>query len=227
MTQDWFNQVSKSALCDPETLEATYDIATAILSRGVPGDFVECGVFAGAHCAVMAKAMMDYDMRVRANERPDVRSHARDLRGMRVHLFDSFTGIPPHGPNDIEFRESGYKGGESACSRAQVEANMQRWGIPSELLVYHEGLFEKTIPPVLGELDWTTAFPSYLGFQNIALLRLDGDLYESTKVCVEYLLPLVSRGGWVCVDDFNLSGCRQAVMEKIVPAPIYWRVPSK
>jgi len=222
MTKQWFDEVAKSALCDPETLEATYDIATALLNRGVPGDFVECGVYAGAQCAVMARAMADHaDMCF---------DNGYDLGGTmlarRVHLFDSFAGIPPHGPNDIEFRESGYKGGESACSRAQVEANMQRWGIPSELLVYHEGLFSETIPDAC--LSPGMEMRQRLGLNHpIALLRLDGDLYESTKVCIEYLLPLVSRGGWVCVDDFNLSGCRQAIMEKIIPAPIMWRVPTK
>jgi len=99
---------------------------------------------------------------------------------------------------------------------------MQRWGIPSELLVYHEGLFSPTIP------DYCLKRVSDFGPPwEIALLRLDGDLYESTKTCIEFLLPRVSRGGWVCVDDFNLSGCRQAVMEKIVPSPIYWRNPTK
>jgi O-methyltransferase len=219
MTKEWLDRVAQTALCYRETLEATYDIATSLLSRGIPGDFVECGVFAGSHCAVMARAIMDYNLHVRANERPDVRSTARDLRGMRVHLFDSFTGIPQAGPNDIEFLEAGKKPGESTCSRAQVEAYMKEWGIPSELLVYHEGLFSETIP--------TFVLAANLIKVPIALLRLDGDLYESTKVCVEYLLPLVSRGGWVCVDDFNLSGCRQALLEKVVPAPIYWRIPTK
>ncbi len=218
MTKEWFDQVAKSALCDPETLEATYDIATALIAHEIPGDFVEAGVYAGAHCAIMAAAIRRYTAYGTEEERECALKK-------RVHLFDSFAGIPPHGPNDIEFRESGYKGGESACSRQQVEANMKAWGIPSELLVYHKGLFEQTIPPVLGALDWKKT--PYLGFQTIALLRLDGDLYESTKVCVEYLLPLVSRGGWVIVDDLNLSGCRQALFEKIIPAPCYFRIPCK
>ncbi len=65
------------------------------------------------------------------------------------------------------------------------------------------------------------------GVEKIAVLRLDGDLYDSTKVCLEQLEPLVSRGGWVIVDDFNLSGCRKAVLEHVVPAPVYWRKPTK
>jgi O-methyltransferase len=214
MTQDWFNEVAKSALCDPETLEATYDIAVALIRRDISGDFVEAGVYAGAHCAVMAKVIMNHMEGIGYIPR-------------RVHLFDSFSGIPPHGPNDIEFRESGYRGGESACSRQQVEANMRAWGIPAELLVYHEGLFSETVPAFcedkIGSARqmWTPVDQA-----SIALLRLDGDLYESTKDCLP-LLDHVSRGGYVIVDDFNLSGCRQAIMEKIIPAPIMWRIPCK
>ena len=58
----------------------------------------------------------------------------------------------------------------------------------------------------------------------IAALRLDGDLYASTKVCVDVLVPKVSKGGWVIVDDYHLSGCRQAVTEALgYPAPVYFQ----
>ncbi len=215
MNKQWFDQVAQSALCDPETLEATYDIATALIRREIVGDFVECGVYAGAQCAIMAAAIRRYTAYGTEAER-------ECALNKRIHLFDSFAGIPPHGPNDIEFRESGYKGGESACSRAQVEANMKAWSIPSELLVYHEGLFDLTIPEYC--LSRVTDFgPPW----KIALLRLDGDLYESTRTCVDFLLPRVWRGGWVIIDDLNLSGCRQALFEKIIPAPCYFRIPCK
>jgi hypothetical protein len=213
MTQEWLKQVAGSALCYIETLEATYDIATALIRRGIPGDFVETGVFAGAHCAVMAKAIMDWE-------------NNPELKTRRVHLFDSFTGIPQAGPLDIEFLEAGKKPGESTCSRQQVKAYMTAWGIPSELLVYHEGLFSETVPPFLDEQSVKSPMYTPAIRAGIALLRLDGDLYESTKDCMP-LLDHVSRGGYVIVDDFNLSGCRQALFEKCIPAPIMWRIPCK
>src|SRR5882724_7386981 len=99
MTQDWFNQVAKSALCDPETLEATYDIACSLIRREVPGDFVEAGVYAGAHCAVMAQAIRDVEAEFSFGP---LGIHVQNYKsGKRVHLFDSFTGIPQHGQNDI------------------------------------------------------------------------------------------------------------------------------
>jgi len=214
MTKHWLNKVAASALADRETCEATYDLCRAVLDRDVPGDFVECGVYAGAQAAIMAKALMDYhgDATLFGYDAP------HSLIKRRVHLFDTFTGIPAAEPVDHEIWEHhGAAAGESACSIEQVQFNMSQWGIPAELLVYHEGLFDVTVPP----------FAMHGNRPQIALLRLDGDLYSSTKACLDLLLPRVSRGGWVCVDDFNLHGCRKAVLEAIIPAPIYWRVPTK
>jgi O-methyltransferase len=204
MTKAWLQEVAKSALAHVESLEATYDLARACLERGVPGDFVECGVYAGAQCAVMARAIIDYE---NAEEWPS---------GRQVHLFDSFAGLPPAEPRDEEIfaKHGSTPSQECTCSLAQVQANMKRWCIPEKLLAYHPGWFEDTVPKN--------------GIATgISLLRLDGDLYQSTAVCLDHLLPLVSRGGWVIVDDFNLTGCRQAVLERVVPAPIYFRIPNK
>lgn len=210
MTREWLEQVAAQSLGYIESLEATYDIARACLEREVLGDFVECGVFAGAHCAVMAKAIMEYAV-MKSAPLPQYNLP-------RVHLFDSFQGLPAADERDQEiWAHHGAKTGEAACSLGHVEANMQRWGIPRDLLVYHKGWFHETVPYAV-EQKW---------LQKIALLRLDGDLYSSTKPCMDHLYPLVQRGGWVIVDDWNLTGCRQAVNEVVVPAPIYWRVPTK
>ena len=194
--KEFLQRVARSTLADWETLEATYTLARMVIQCELPGEFVECGVYAGGQCAIMAKAIMDAGCVHR-----------------KVHLFDSFAGIPLAGPEDSEFISAGLLAGESCVSRAQVSGNMTDWGIPDDLLVYHEGLFEDTVPAS--------------GIERIAILRLDGDLYRSTKVCMEHLYPKVVRGGWCIVDDFNLSGCRQAVFETVVPAPMYWRVPTK
>lgn len=212
MNSEWFDNVCQSALGHRSSQEQTYDLARLVLQRGIPGDFVECGVYAGASCALMAQAIVDhsgdailYDIRM-----GDVK---------RVHLFDSFAGIPKPGPHDYELRSN--VGGESACSLEEVQGNMQRWGIPDELLVYWRGDFASTTWAASGE-------GVSKQVHKIALLRLDGDLYESTLVCMEHLYPLVSPGGYVIVDDFNLSGCRKAVMEFMEDqiAPVVWRRPK-
>lgn len=206
MTREWLKNVHASALCSIETLEATYDLCRVAIERAIPGDFVECGVYAGAHPAVMGRSILD--SLVGRAVAPASNSHRR------VHLFDTFSGIPQAGPHDEEFLASGVPAHHSARSLQQVTANLEAWDLPAWLFWFHIGLFEQTT----GGLDVP---------DRIAVLRLDGDLYSSTAVCIDNLLPLVSRGGWVIVDDFNLSGCRKAVLERVVPAPIYWRVPTK
>ena len=55
--------------------------------------------------------------------------------------------------------------------------------------------------------------PAYAQRQRpIAVLRLDGDWYDSTMVCLEHLFPLVAPDGIVIIDDyFDWDGCSRAV----------------
>ena len=201
VTRRWIEALAPHCLGHVETLLSTYAIARHVLELGVPGDFVECGVYAGAQCAVMARALEDF-------------SREHSTLGRRVHLFDSFQGMPQCGPEDSEFIQAGNKPGEAACDLAGVQSNMHNWGIPEDLLVYHKGWFQDTLPYIVHRSRTLT---------EIALLRLDGDLYGSTKVCLEHLYPLVPRGGWVIVDDYPLSGCRKALHEVVgYPQPMQW-----
>lgn len=204
-TTDFLDTVARSALSTRATIQATYDIASAVIANGTPGDFVECGVYAGANAAAMARAIIDHNF-----------LRLSPLCGpRRLHLFDSFEGIPQAGPWDREYLEAGHKAGLSACSLDKVKANMRAWGIPDELLAYHSGPFSATIPV-------SVSVASICRVTGISLLRLDGDLYESTKVCMEHLYPLVTLGGWVICDDYHLSGARKAVNEVVMPGPCYW-----
>jgi hypothetical protein len=58
-----------------------------------------------------------------------------------------------------------------------------------------------------------TVLPSISIPDGISLLRLDGDLYNSTYVCLKYLYPKVIEGGLIIIDDWALPGCRQAVFD--------------
>lgn len=75
-------------------------------------------------------------------------------------------------------------------------------GYPKELIHYHVGWFQDTVPAVHQDIG------------PIAILRLDGDWYASTKVCLEYLFDKVVSGGVVVIDDYGTyEGCRRAVDE--------------
>lgn len=187
----WVDMVAQSKLGYRTTMMATYDLCLAVLRNGVEGDFAECGVYAGAELAMMARAAMDHGL------------------GRRVHAFDSFQGIPQPGIHDDEMLAAHQMKGGACCPMDDVKHNLRNWGIPEDLIVWHPGWFANTVPQFTGQL---------------ALLRLDGDLYESTKVCLDHLYPKLSVGGWCILDDYPLSGARKAMHEVVYPQPVYWQV---
>lgn len=213
--------IALAALSSVETCRSTYAVCRQALEEGIPGDFVECGVYAGSHAAIMAKTLIDDPFEgheVTNSKKPFDRCITR-----RVHLFDSFEGIPEPTEQDKEYLASGHRAGTAACSLEGVKANMKQWGIPEELLVYHPGWFDRTI---FNPLPHPWIGPH--GIEDIAVLRLDADLYESTMICMEGLYPLLSLGGFLIVDDYGLTGARQAVNDYMLNkaggfGPVYFR----
>ena len=173
--------------------EHTYKIAKELFEQNIPGDIVECGVAAGSNFAQMIKA-------------------SQDLQQSRLSWgYDSFQGIPFAGDKDtsqpglpnidkskLDKLESS---GITVHDKRGVIENLTKWGVYSEDVRLVEGWFQDTLPTTKPE--------------SIALLRLDGDLYSSTLVCLEHLYPLISKGGLVLIDDYELTGCHDAVHEYI------------
>lgn len=168
------------------TVENSYNLAK--LCCGLDGDFVECGVAAGAQVAAMYRACPD----------------------KKIWLFDSFEGIPLASKYDttqpgigvIQHDVNGYlltTSGITAVTQEQVKQHFAEWNVNDENFEYVQGWFENTVPEN--------------NIEKISLLRLDGDLYYSTKVCLKYLYPKLVKGGYLIVDDYGLDGCRLAVDE--------------
>jgi hypothetical protein len=134
---------------------------------------------------------------------------ANGITDRKIYVADSFGGLPP--PNPDRFQQdaghdfSAHK--ELAVSAEEVRSNFARYGLLDEQVVFVEGLFQETLPT--------------LAAGPFALLRLDGDLYESTYVALEHLYPKLSPGGYVIIDDFGgIVACRQAVEDYRVKAGI-------
>lgn len=198
----WLDTVTPKAYGWPESLVFTYTTAERLmLEDGVRGDFVECGVGNGAHPAVMARACDDVG----------------DLTRV-VRLFDSFQGVPHGSTPDAEWNAHYGDGsgrleptGVAACSLDDVKANLAAWGLEpeGERFRFHPGWFQDTVPLLAKTL---TQMRVEGRWDGIAFLRLDGDLYESTLTCLVHLYPLLNSGGVLCVDDYNLDGCREALI---------------
>lgn len=117
----------------------------------------------------------------------------------KLWVFDTFEGIPPPTAADPDHDIAALYTGDFRGDLAEVRALFDRLGIlsRSELV---KGLFQDTLPGCTVE--------------RIAVLHLDGDWYESVKVCLELLYDRVSPGGVVQIDDYgHWEGARRAVDE--------------
>lgn len=180
----------------PVRCKKLWDICSNVLKAQVLGDFVECGVWRGGSAGIMAQVLMRSDF---SNER-------------KLHLFDSFEGLPEPTEADGE-QAAEYSGGVNSGALKSVhqceagieivrELILQKIGFPRDRIKFHQGWFQETIP-ILGSQP-----------EKIAVLRLDGDWYDSTKVCLDHLYDRVSVGGVIILDDyFAWEGCKKAADE--------------
>jgi len=156
-----------------------------VIAEGIAGDIVETGVWRGG-ASIMARAVLAaYDEPVRC-----------------VYLADSFAGLPP--PDAARFpADAGsdlHEFRELAISLDQVRQNFATFGLLDERVRFVQGWFRDTMPD----------FPA----RQIAVLRLDGDMYESTIDPLTHLFDRVPAGGWVIVDDYHMvEACRLAVQD--------------
>jgi hypothetical protein len=173
--------------------------------NNIHGDLVECGVWKGGGVAMMAHQLKQIN----------------DLR--TLHLFDAFDDIcEPDASIDGEraiqdaggkqnatgalvsisgvYDKMGGKGNETAV----IELITQGIEYPSKYVKTYKGWFQDTLPLIGNQIN------------EIALLRLDGDWYASTKVCLDYLFEKVVKGGIIIIDDYGCyDGCKKAVDEFI------------
>lgn len=152
--------------------------------NSVPGDFVECGVWKGGNCMVMAEMLRRADM------------------NRMIWLYDTFEGMPE--PDDVDVKFTG----ETAADKwhpdwcrapfDEVEQNMKSIGYPHFKMI--KGKVEDTIPETIPD--------------QISLLRLDTDFYSSTKHELEHLFPRLSAKGVLIIDDYySWQGSRKACDE--------------
>jgi O-methyltransferase len=182
----------RATITTTERLYALYKAVEYIVRHDIPGDFVECGVWRGGSVMMMALALQKLGAT------------------RRIHCFDTFEGMPQPTDEDVRLET-----GESAASMMArtpkqdgeylwamaalelVRKNVESTGYPSDLVSYHKGRVEDTLPASAPEM--------------IALLRLDTDWYESTKHELIHLYPRLVTTGILIIDDYGCwRGSRKA-----------------
>jgi hypothetical protein len=180
-------------------LEATYKIVKEVCEKNIPGDIVELGVARGGAAALMASVMFN--------------EFTCKKQARKLWLFDSYEGLPE--PTNKDFNpEFGEDTGDhvrplpkGSCLGQLDEVKYLMFtknGFPKDRIEFVKGWFENTLPVTRKQIE------------QIAVLRIDADWYESTKCCLENLYDKVVSGGYVIVDDYqSCYGCSRAVDEFI------------
>ncbi|MBI9035415.1 MAG: class I SAM-dependent methyltransferase [Bacteroidales bacterium] len=173
----------------------------------IEGDFIETGVWRGGATILMRALLKELNVEDR-----------------KIWLADSFEGLPV--PNTKEYpddyRSDLYKRKILKASIEEVKNNFEHFDLLDEQVVLVKGWFKDSLPKI--------------EIEKIAVLRLDGDLFESTHLALKYLYPKLTSGGYIIVDDYNaFPYCKKAVdsfreenkveeqIFKIDNEAIYWR----
>jgi hypothetical protein len=153
-----------------------------VLARNVPGDLIETGVWRGGSTILMRAILK-----------------ARGVEDRLVWVADSFEGLPAADTDRYPAdREIAYESIQALkVSQEQVEDNFRRYGLLDDQVRFLKGWFRDTLPSV-ADRHW-------------AVIRLDGDMYESTIDALDNLYPGLSPGGYAIIDDFHLASCSRAV----------------
>ena len=160
------------------------DCIAEIIKDDVPGDLIETGVWRGGACIFMKANLNAWGDTTRT-----------------VWLADSFEGLPK--PNAVLYpADEGdelHKQTGLAVGADQVRHNFERYGLLDDRVEFLVGWFKDTLPSAPVE--------------QLSLMRLDGDMYESTIQAIEPLYPKLSPGGFCIIDDFgsHASQAGQAV----------------
>ncbi len=178
--------VAQYTLAGPERTVSLMRAVRYLVKNDIAGDVVECGVWKGGSMMAVARTLL----RLKATR--------------RLWLYDTFEGFSPPTAADVSTCGlSAQKDFESDYFRVGVEAVRQAvlgTGYDASLVQFVKGKVEDTIPGQAPE--------------QIALLRLDTDWYESTRHELEHLFPRLVRGGVLIVDDYgHWQGARKATDE--------------
>jgi O-methyltransferase len=153
-----------------------------VIREGVEGDLIETGVWRGGACILMRAILAAYA-----------------IENRKVYVADSFEGLPAPDPERFPADEGArfHLHQFFAVSQQEVEDNFRKYDLLDDRVVFLKGWFKDTLPNA--------------PIEKLAVLRLDGDMYESTMDALTSLYPRVSKGGFCIIDDYALPGCRSAV----------------
>ncbi len=175
------------------------------INNNIEGDLIETGAFRGGATIFMRGILKAYG-----------------ITSKKIFVADSFEGLPKPNHKYIFDKFSKYhKMTELIATIEEVKQNFKNYDLLDEQVIFLKGWFKDTLPTA--------------PIEKLSILRLDGDMYESTMDALIHLYPKLSIGGYIIVDDYNIPNCKQAIedyrskmqiTENIEPIDwtgIYWK----
>jgi hypothetical protein len=163
----------------------TIQLALAAVAMTVPGDIVETGLHTGGTATLLMKVLIE-----------------KDKNGKLFWGADSFEGLPEHGEEDTRAVDTNITlaeglRGQAPSRKGQFRASEDQF---ISTLVTHKVYEPQRIKLLKG---WFKDTLPSAPIEKIAFLRLDGDIYSSTRDAIEALYDRVSTGGFIYVDDYG------------------------
>lgn len=164
-------------------LSNVQDCIIDVITNNVEGDLIETGVWRGGTVIFMRAVLQ-----------------AMNVTDRVVWAADSFEGLPAPDAQKYEADKDDifYTFDELKVSLEIVKENFRKYDLLDEQVRFLKGWFKDTLPSA--------------PIKKLAVLRLDGDMYESTMDALVNLYPKLSVGGYLIIDDWgSVEGCRKAV----------------
>ena len=187
---------SKYSLTGIARMSALTKCLKNVLKNNIEGDFVECGVWQGGNLILSQKIFNKFS------------------NNKKIYGYDTFSGMSEPTNFDIDYRNKSVKNMLEETKKINKEKNIWAFvnketvtkNLESELSVHNIKLIEGDVKNTLKN---KINLP-----QKISILRLDTDWYESTKIELEELYPLLQKNGFLIIDDYgHFKGARKAVDE--------------
>lgn len=191
-----YNQCKAYSMTSLERMFGLYQAVQYIVDNKIPGDFVECGVWKGGSAMMMALMLKKHH-----------------LTDRKLYLYDTFEGMSE--PTEMDKTARGAEAATLMKKESnkvstssvwcyspleEVKSNLLATGYPPENIQFIKGKVEDTL---------SRTIPG-----KLALLRLDTDWYESTRIELQMLYPLLEKKGVLIIDDFgHWEGAKKAVVE--------------
>jgi hypothetical protein len=168
--------------------------ATLIAAEQVEGDYLEFGVYQGASM-IRAYHAIRQVCEQRAADDAHSAEHQRNVREqwkrMRFFAFDSFQGLPA--PEGVDAHTADFERGKFAASLSYFNIRLERGGVDATRVVPVPGWFNDTCTPRTVEQHQ---------MKHAAIVHIDCDLYESARVALKFIGPLLADGTVLIFDDW-------------------------